>query len=194
MTDAATTHGHAPAAGHAQPAAATRAHAPAHARQTAAGDGDAFWFFDSLMVVRADHPGQPVIIEATVAPGGGAPLHVHDDLDDSFYLVSGRLAMRCGDDAFAVEPGAYVALPHGVPHTFRVVGDEPAVMLQVHTDDSFLTFIKAAGRPATSRTLPDDQAVTDLDVAFKVAAQTGQPVIGPPMTEEEAATIAPPPT
>jgi mannose-6-phosphate isomerase-like protein (cupin superfamily) len=59
------------------------------ARRTAAGEGDAYWFFDSLMVVRSGQPGQPVIIEATVAPGGGAPLHVHADLDDSFYLVSG---------------------------------------------------------------------------------------------------------
>ncbi len=106
------------------------------------------------MTVRAAEPGQPIVIEATVAPGGGAPLHVHDDLDDSFYLVSGRLAMRCGEQAFPVEPGAYVALPHGVPHTFRVISDEPAVMLQIHTDDSFLRFIKAVGQPATSRTLP----------------------------------------
>lgn len=59
--------------------------------------------------------------------------------------------MRCGEQAFAVGPGAYVALPHGVPHTFRVVGDEPAVMLQVHADDSFLRFIRAAGRPAADR-------------------------------------------
>jgi mannose-6-phosphate isomerase-like protein (cupin superfamily) len=50
-------------------------------------------------------------------------------LDDSFYLVSGRLAMRCGEQAFAISPGAYVALPAGVPQAFRVVGDEPAVML-----------------------------------------------------------------
>ena len=168
------------------PAAAT----PPGARRTAAGEGDAYWFFDSLMVVRANQPGQPVIIEATVAPGGGAPLHVHTDLDDSFYLVSGRLAMRCGDQAFTVSPGGYVALPHGVPHTFRVVGDEPAVMLQVHTDDSFLRFIEAVGQPAASRTLPAGLPDTDLDTAFQVAAQTGQPVIGPPMSEQEAAAIA----
>jgi quercetin dioxygenase-like cupin family protein len=37
--------------------------------------------------------------------------------------------MRCGEQAFAISPGAYVALPAGVPHAFRVVGDEPAVML-----------------------------------------------------------------
>jgi mannose-6-phosphate isomerase-like protein (cupin superfamily) len=107
--------------------------APARgARRTAAGEGDAYWFFDSLMVARAHEPGQPVVIEATVAPGGGASLHVHHDLDDSFYLPSGRLAMRCGEQAFSVEPGAYVALPHGVPHTFRVISAEPAVMLQIH--------------------------------------------------------------
>jgi len=162
----------------------------ASARRTTAGTGEAYWFFDSLMVIRADQPGQPVIIEATVAPGGGAPLHVHADLDDSFYLVSGQLAMRCGEQAFAVSPGDYVALPHGVPHTFRVTSDEPAVMLQVHADDSFLRFIRAVGRPAPSRTLPPGLILaTDMDAAIEVAARTGQPVIGPPMSSDEAALI-----
>jgi mannose-6-phosphate isomerase-like protein (cupin superfamily) len=162
----------------------------ATARRTTAGTGEAYWFFDSLMVIRAAHPGQPVIIEATVAPGGGAPLHVHADLDDSFYLVSGRLAMRCGEQAFAVGPGDFVALPHGVPHTFRVVGDEPAVMLQVHSDDSFLRFIRAVGQPAASHTLPAGVVLaTDMDAALEVAGRTGQPVVGPPMSAEEAAAV-----
>jgi mannose-6-phosphate isomerase-like protein (cupin superfamily) len=160
------------------------------ARRSAAGDGDAYWFFDSLMVVRAgDTDGGPVVIEATVAPGGGAPLHVHADLDDSFYLESGRLAMRCGDEVFLVEQGGYVAIPHGVPHTFRVLGDEPAVMLQVHQDDSFLRFMKGIGRPAPALTLPEGPMSVDLDTAFRVAAATGQPLIGPPMTEAEATQL-----
>ena len=37
-----------------------------HARHIAAGTGEAWWFFDSLMVIQADQPGQPVIVEATV--------------------------------------------------------------------------------------------------------------------------------
>jgi mannose-6-phosphate isomerase-like protein (cupin superfamily) len=163
---------------------------PVRAARTAAGQGEAWWFFDSLMVARTDEAGGgPVVIEATVAPGGGAPLHVHAGLDDSFYLVTGRLAMRCGDESFVVEPGGYVSLPHGVPHTFRVVGDEPAVMLQVHADDSFLRFVRAIGRPAPSHTVPAAPATVDLDEAFRVAAETGQPVIGPPMGEAEAAEI-----
>jgi hypothetical protein len=62
--------------------------------------------------------------------------------------------------------------------------------LQIHTDDSFLTFIKEVGQPATTRTLPAGHPPTDLEAAFKVAAQTGQPVVGPPMSDEEAAQIA----
>jgi mannose-6-phosphate isomerase-like protein (cupin superfamily) len=81
------------------------------------------------MVVRSEDPVTGiVVIEATVAPGGGGPLHVHADLDDTFYLVKGRLAVRCGDEAFIAEPGAYVAMPHGVPHTFRVLGTEAAAI------------------------------------------------------------------
>jgi quercetin dioxygenase-like cupin family protein len=175
--------------------AATPTDVQCPAWHSAPGSGEAYWFFDSLMVIRAAQPGQPVIIEATVAPGGGAPLHVHAELDDSFYLVSGRLAMRCGEQAFAVNPGDYVALPHGVPHTFRVIGDKSAVMLQVHSDDSFLRFIRAVGQPAASHTLPPGLVLaTDMDAALKIAARTGQPVVGPPMSEEEAAAVVVPPT
>jgi len=159
------------------------------ATRTSAGEGPAYWFFDALAIVRTPESVRPLIIEMTVPSGGGAPLHMHDDLDDSFYLASGRIAVRCGDDGFAAGPGAYVVLPHGVPHTFLVVGDEPAVMVQVHGDDSFLRFIKAVGVPATSRTRPDDLPPHDFDAMYKIAAETGQPVIGPPMSPEEAAII-----
>ena len=157
--------------------------------KTAAGEGQAYWFFGGRTVIRSPEGARPVIIEMELGPGGHAPLHIHHNIDDSFYLVSGRLAMRCGDESFLVEPGGYVTLPHGVPHTFRVVGGEPAVMLQVHTDVSFLRFIKAVGRPATSRDLADAPPVADLEAAFQAAAETGQPVIGPPMTDTEAAEI-----
>jgi len=160
--------------------------------RTASGEGPAYWFFDALAVVRnplAD--ASATIIEMTVSPGGGAPLHVHPDLDDNFYLLDGQLAMRCGDRTFVAHPGDYVVLPKGVPHTFRVLGDEPVRMLQVHDDDSFLRFIQAVGVPAATSTLPE---TTQLSIPFddmpRIAAETGQPVIGPPMSEDEAQQIA----
>jgi hypothetical protein len=32
---------------------------PATARHSTGETDEAYWFFDSLMVIRADHPGQP---------------------------------------------------------------------------------------------------------------------------------------
>ncbi len=84
-----------------------------------------------------------------MGPGGAAPLHVHVDLDDSFFVASGVLAVRCGDDALVARAGDYVSLPEGIPHTVRVVGDDEAVLLQTHSATSFLSFIKAVGVPAS---------------------------------------------
>lgn len=172
--------------------AETTGQAPDVLTCTASGEGPAYWFFDSVAVLRTPREGTtPTIIEMTVGAGGGAPLHVHPDLDDSFYLLGGQLAMRCGDHAFVVRPGDYVVLPRGVPHTFHVLGDEPARMLQVHQDDSFMRFIRAVGLPATEPALPAETALSvSFDDMTRIAEETGQPVIGPPMTAAEAAQIA----
>jgi hypothetical protein len=62
-------------------------------------------------------------------------------------------------------------------------------MVQIHADDSFLRFIKGVGGPATSRELPVDAPPHDFDALYKIAAETGQPVIGPPMSADEAVEI-----
>ena len=59
-------------------------------------------------------------------------------------------------------------------------------MLQVHADDSFLRFVSKVGTPTTDRALPTQPAPLDFDNAFQVAAETGQPVVGAPMTPQEA--------
>ena len=77
------------------------------------------------------------------------PLHIHTDLDDSFFVASGEVAVRCGDDTLVPRAGDYVSLPEGIPHTQRVLGDEEAVLLQTHSAASFLNFIRAVGVPAS---------------------------------------------
>jgi len=158
------------------------------AAKTGPGEGDAYWFFGGRTVIRSPEGARPVIIEMELGPGGHAPLHVHHEIDDSFYLLSGRIAVRCGEDTLVAEPGDYVSQPKGVPHTFFVLGDQPAVILQTHDGDSFLNFIKQGGIPATGTTPPDGEQ-PDMDWLLQLAAATGQPVLGPPMSPEEAAEI-----
>ena len=163
-------------------------HQARRAAKTGPGQGDAYWFFGSRTVIRSPEGALPVVIEMELGPGGHAPLHVHHEIDDSFYLLSGRIAVRCGDDELVAEAGDYVSQPKGVPHTFFVLDDQPAVILQTHDGDSFLNFIKQAGTPATGP-VPPDGGQPDMDWLFQVAATTGQPVIGPPMSPQEAARI-----
>ena len=172
-------HGH----GHVHAAAADR-----RAAKTAPGQGEKYWFFGGRTVIRSPEGARPVIIEMELGPGGHAPLHVHHDIDDSFYLLAGRIAVRCGDDTLVAEPGDYVSQPKGVPHTFFVLDDKPAIILQTHDGDSFLNFIRQGGIPATGTTPPQGEQ-PDMDWLLQVAAATGQPVLGPPMTPEEAAQI-----
>jgi mannose-6-phosphate isomerase-like protein (cupin superfamily) len=157
------------------------------AAKTGPREGDAYWFYGDLAIVRSPEGALPVIIEHHIGPGASAPLHVHTAVDDSFYLVSGELALRCGDDTFVARAGDYVSLPKGVPHTLHVMSPEEAVLLQTHDGPDFLNFIRAVGIPA-SQPKPD-LATMDFEAMNVIAGQTGQPVIGPPMSEDEAAAI-----
>ena len=158
------------------------------AAKTRPGQGEAYWFYGSLVVIRSPDGATPIVIEHRLEPGTAAPLHVHHRLEDSFYLSAGRLAVRCGGDAFVAETGDYVSLPMGVPHTLRVLGATDAVLLQTHTDASFLTFIRSVGVPAAQGR--PDMATLDFAAMNRIAGETGQPVLGPPMSEDEAAAIA----
>jgi len=155
--------------------------------KTANGEGEAYWFYGDRAVVRSPDGALPVIIEHHVGPGAAAPLHVHNDVDDSFYLLSGQLAMRCGDDTFVANAGDYVSLPKGVPHALSNVGTDEAVLLQTHDADSFLTFIRSVGIPCDQPR--PDLALLDYAAMNKIAAETGTPVLGPPMPEDEAQAI-----
>jgi mannose-6-phosphate isomerase-like protein (cupin superfamily) len=157
------------------------------ATKTAPREGDAYWFYGDLAILRSPEGALPIIIEHHVSPGGAAPLHMHIDVDDSFYLLSGELALRSGDQTFVARAGDYVSLPQGVAHTLRVVGDEEAVMLQTHAAASFLDFIKAVGVPATQPR--PDMATLDFAAMNNIAGETGQPVVGPPMSADEPSAI-----
>jgi quercetin dioxygenase-like cupin family protein len=148
----------------------------------------AYWFLDTLTVVHSATV--PVVLEVTIPPGGSPPLHAHDDLDDSSYVVDGTLAVRCGDRVFRVDSGGYMRLPSGVPHTFRVVSDAPARMLLIHGDDSFLRLVSSLGEPARARTLPTSLPRVGLPELERALAQVGVRVVGPSMTGAEADAIA----
>ena len=85
----------------------------------------AWWFLDTLVVEHRCAPGMDtVVLEMTLPAGSSPPLHIHEDLDDTWYILDGQMVVRCGDEELVVGAGHWVSMPRGVPHTFRVVGEK----------------------------------------------------------------------
>jgi hypothetical protein len=80
------------------------------------GPARAWWFLDTLVV---EHlmatDGGPVVPEQTLPIGAAPPLHIHHDLDDSWYLLEGRIVVQCSDHLARPPPGTgcrYRAVSH----------------------------------------------------------------------------------
>ena len=148
----------------------------------------AWWFLDVLVVEHRCAPGmETIVMEMTLPVGSSAPLHVHDDLDDTWYILDGEMAVRCGDDVSVAGAGHWISMPRGVPHTFRVVGDRPARILLVHDNSTFRDLIRELGTPAAARVLPPKPLFPSPDELARIAAKHDLRPIGPPMPPEDAA-------
>jgi mannose-6-phosphate isomerase-like protein (cupin superfamily) len=142
------------------------------------GAGTAYWFGDAQMTIKARGGRNGVTLIEWISPAGGnAPLHIHDDLDDNFFILDGSLAIWCDGRTSHAGVGSYVMLPQGVPHSVQVDADGPLRAMLVHANERFADFIEAAGTPAAGRATPpsfDPQRFT------AIASANGVEVLGPP--------------
>jgi mannose-6-phosphate isomerase-like protein (cupin superfamily) len=92
-----------------------------------------------LKASRASTGGALTLIESDTT--GGAPLHVHRDEDECFYVLEGSITVRCGDEGFEADRRSFVFLPRGVPHSWDVVGDR-AVVLIITVPGGFEEFMR----------------------------------------------------
>jgi mannose-6-phosphate isomerase-like protein (cupin superfamily) len=150
----------------------------------------AWWFLDTLVVEHQCAPGMAtVVLEMTLPVGSTPPLHVHDNLDDSWYILEGEMVLRCGEDERIVSTGHWVSMPRGLPHTFRVIGNCNARILMVHDNASFRDLVRELGIPAETRLPPEDPVFPPMPDLVRLAAAYDLTPIGPPMSLEDADAI-----
>lgn len=65
----------------------------------------------------------------TDSRGAAAPLHIHHDTDETWYVIEGELTVFVGDERFEVGAGGFVLGPKGVPHTFLVTSERAEVLV-----------------------------------------------------------------
>ena len=149
--------------------------------------GQAWWFLDTLVVEhRCASEMNTIVFEMTLPAGAAPPLHVHDDLDDTWYILEGQMVVRCGDEELVVGAGHWVSMPRGVPHTFRVVGDREARILLVHDNASFRDFVRKLGVPAGARIVPIEPVFPSMDELARAGEAHDLRPVGPPLSAEDA--------
>ena len=67
-----------------------------------------------------------ILVEQTFPRGGTTGLHLHEQGDELFYVVSGRGAATLGNEERPIGPGDVVFVPSSAPHRIRNLDqDEP---------------------------------------------------------------------
>ncbi len=122
----------------------------------------------------------------TQPPGVATPLHRHTREAEAFYLLDGRMDYRAGDDDYELYAGCFIYLPVGLPHAFRIRGDEPARFLAMVDPGGLLNLYDEVGIPAAELRLPgpDGQPIeVEIPRWVEVSPRFGLEVVGPPIPE-----------
>lgn len=121
--------------------------------------------------------------------GAAAPLHLHHDADETWYVLDGRLTLLVGDESFEAGPGDFVLGPRGVPHSF-VVSSDAAEFLATFTPAGAAGpagaglegFCREIGIPVVAGEQPPAPVAPDLAEFARRAARYAIEIVGPPPT------------
>lgn len=139
-------------------------------------NGEELWFLGvpTRVLARAGQTGGAFgLVEHVIPAGDTSPWHVHHAEDESFYVVEGHVTVLCGDERVEAGPGTFVYGPRGIPHGFRVEGEEPARLLLFVTPGGFEEFIVEMSEPAPPAGPPD------MEKLMATAARYGNEILGP---------------
>src|SRR4028119_336193 len=88
------------------------------------GQGRSYYLGQDLYTFKAigEETGEAYTLsEVIVAPGGGAPTHRHNGLNESFYVQDGEIEFQLDDRTFVATAGTFLHSPKGQLHRFTAL-------------------------------------------------------------------------
>ncbi|WP_134768359.1 cupin domain-containing protein [Nocardioides sp. 1609] len=147
------------------------------------------WAMSSLFehLLESHESGGALGVALVTQPVGVAtPLHRHTREAEALFVLDGRIDYLAGEERFDLRPGCFLHLPAGVPHAFRIRGDQPARFLALTLPGGLLGLYDEVGLPAAELRLPGaDGLAPEVEVPRwnEVAPRYGLEVVGPPLPE-----------
>ncbi|MEG3049046.1 MAG: cupin domain-containing protein [Thermomonas sp.] len=113
----------------------------------------------ALPVIAADGPSQPYdagtlrvlvpssatdgrfsVVELTEQPPYRTPAHVHPEMDESFYVLEGTLALDIDGRSHRLPAGSFVHIPRGTVHAQGSADERPVTLLATFSPGAFDRF------------------------------------------------------
>ncbi len=108
------------------------------------------------------------LIEFTLPKGAEPPLHIHQNEDESFYILEGELKVRVADSETILKPGEAIFAPRNTPHAFTILSDK-IKMLNLITPGKLWGFFNEFSTPITGQPhFSNEQVIPDKEVISRM--------------------------
>ena len=105
-----------------------------------------------------------------IQPGSSAPFHVHSREDETFFILSGEMEARVGDEYHTLHAGDCVFLPRGLPHRLANMSTEPAEVIMLLHPPALESFFAEMDRLTST-------GATGFQVMSEAAARYGVTIL-----------------
>jgi len=96
------------------------------------------------------------MVEDTVPPRYGPPLHLHRNTDEAFYVVKGTLRFQLGGGKIIEAPtGTFLFVPRGIAHAFINPMAEPATYIVVLSPPGFEKYFEELAQLVNTNPTPE---------------------------------------
>jgi len=65
------------------------------------------------------------------------PLHIHAKHTETIFVLEGKGEFQKGERKFVIEPGDYLRIPPGIPHSVKVTSLNPLKVLSIQAPEFF---------------------------------------------------------
>jgi quercetin dioxygenase-like cupin family protein len=145
------------------------------------GVADVWWLGGkmSIKVTSQQTGGRFAQLVATDPRGTAAPLHVHEEATETFYVVEGNIRVFVDDDEMELGAGGFALVPPGVTHSYLVCSEQAAFSVTIvpgGTEGFFaeLGVDVVPGQPQPAPVPPDPEEFA------RRASRYGIHIVGPP--------------
>jgi quercetin dioxygenase-like cupin family protein len=125
-----------------------------------------------VLLGSASSPHRMSVMTVEVAPGGQVPPHRHGE-EESYYVLSGTLAMTIGSEQHVLTPGDFAHVPPDAVHGYVNPAAEPARFLACAVGGPIDRFF--AGMSEHVKAMPDD-APAMMELMTQYGVRMAEPV------------------